>query len=162
MTLPWSLNLAPHCPIRAGVYTGSQGRKSRPHTTTPKLRNHLLLKSCLGRYPASTSARDPAPSRILQTSRDPRSPKTPAHRPHLQAPPAAIHYSAPRRREGAEEVGRSTAGSGRGSREGLPEGWGTGLLNPSQARGKHVAVANGARRAALRIRSSALGVASLL
>ncbi|MEJ1285649.1 hypothetical protein NN561_016646 [Cricetulus griseus] len=48
-----------------------------PHTTRPKLRKHLRLSSSLGRCPASISARDPAASRIPQTSRDPRSPTAP-------------------------------------------------------------------------------------
>lgn len=103
-----------------------------PHTTTPKLRNHLQLKSSLERCPASTAARDPAPSRIPQTSRDPRSPTAPAHRPHLQAPPAAIHYSAPGRREVQRRWGDPQRAAGEALEKGFLKGGAPASLTPAK------------------------------
>lgn len=87
VTLPWSLHLVPHWPVRPRVQTGPQSRKPRPHHhaqvaqppaaelqpgTLPRLQHH-----CQGPRAFPHPSNFPGPPL----------PDGPAHRPHLQAPP---------------------------------------------------------------------------
>lgn len=94
-------------------------------------------------------------SRALQPT-SPMCPGVPAHR-RPRSKPAATgdcwlrSVVLPRgRREALGSWGDSLRAAGRAFPGGLPEGWGAGVLNPSQAQGKQVVGARGARGAELR------------